>query len=493
MHRHSPDRLRLLVVDDDELDRALITRALERSELDCSVVTATTLAEAEAVLSSQAIDCVLTDLMLQDGEGIELLRLGHAAAMVVVTASPIDRSRSALVAGAQDWFRKTDVTPGALARSVRFATLRRRASIVEGRARATDRFAAVGQLAGALAHELNNPGTAVLGSLETLQHRLDAERLDREAIGELRAITHDALEAMERIARVTRGLASYAHIGAPDVERELDVHEVVRQAIDVVRPSLGNVELSTSVAPIPVLRGDGGAITEILVSMLMTVGERGRDAEDACMHLEVFWSDDRLQVSLIGNGEPFPEPLRGMPMNPFVHVQASEAGVGFGLWMADEATARVGGRLHFGRDRAPEMVLELPAAVASGEARGDVEMCTVLMIDDQPLIYQQAARLLRGSCMVVGCESAAEAQQWLRHNEPDIVLLDLVMPEIDGTELFGWLERHRPELVERLVFVTAGAFTPEAQALLRRAQRPVLLKPLTRAGLEDTIARMLEG
>ena len=479
-------------MDDDELDRALITRALERSELDCSVVTASTLAEAEAVLEAQAIDCVLTDLMLRDGEGVELLRLGHAAAMVVVTASPIDRSRSALVAGAQDWFRKADVTPGALARSVRFATLRRRASVVEGQARATDRFAAVGQLAGALAHELNNPGTAVLGSLETLKRRLETTHLGPEDVGKLRAITHDALEAMHRIARVTRGLASYAHLGAPSLHRAFDVHEVVRQASDVVRPSLAGVELTTSVAPMPVLVGDGGAVTEILVSMLMTVGERTRETDDACMHLEVFWSSDRLQVAVIGNGDPFPEPLRGMPMNPFVHVQASETGVGFGLWMADEATTRVGGRLRFGSERAPEMTLDLPARAGIGEG-GDAVSCTVLMVDDQPLIHKQAARLLRESCSIIGCTSASEAQSWLRKNDPDVILLDLVMPDVDGAELFEWLEAEHPELVERLIFVTAGAFTPGAQALLRRAQRPVLLKPLTRAGLEDAIARVLEG
>ena len=62
-------------------------------------------------------------------------------------------------------------------------------------------------------------------------------------------------------------------------------------------------------------------------------------------------------------------------------------------------------------------------------------------------------------------------------NDFDVVLCDLRMPRFSGSDLYRWLGRHRPEMVDRLVFSSGDVRSPEAAIFLERAQRPVLPKP----------------
>jgi CheY-like chemotaxis protein len=112
----------------------------------------------------------------------------------------------------------------------------------------------------------------------------------------------------------------------------------------------------------------------------------------------------------------------------------------------------------------------------------------VLAIDDEPTILLVLSRLLR-DCEVVASASGDEACRLLATDQSfDVILCDLMMPEGGGDMVHAFLTRHHPRLVERVVFMTGGAFGPRMQEFLERTGRMVLHKPFTKHQLSATIA-----
>ena len=125
------DRLRILIVDDDPLDREALRRALNRDALKfetiaADLVEAETLAEARDVLESEEFSCIFLDYLLPDGSGLELLlevrdRDIHTPIIVLTGQRDDDAMMAAIHAGAVDYVAKSALTPELAARSVRAA------------------------------------------------------------------------------------------------------------------------------------------------------------------------------------------------------------------------------------------------------------------------------------------------------------------------------------------------------------------------------------
>jgi CheY-like chemotaxis protein len=102
----------------------------------------------------------------------------------------------------------------------------------------------------------------------------------------------------------------------------------------------------------------------------------------------------------------------------------------------------------------------------------------ILVVDDEPLIGASARRLLSAEHDVVVVHSGEAALCALASPRSfDVVLCDLMMPGMTGIELHQALVRSRPELAERMVFVTGGAFTGAAEDFLERVDVRRMDKP----------------
>jgi CheY-like chemotaxis protein len=91
----------------------------------------------------------------------------------------------------------------------------------------------------------------------------------------------------------------------------------------------------------------------------------------------------------------------------------------------------------------------------------------LLVVDDEPLVARGVTRLLEGECSAESTSSAREALERLSQGERfDLLLCDVMMPEMSGEAFFHQLAQVAPDQRERVVFITGGAFTPEARAFL---------------------------
>jgi serine phosphatase RsbU (regulator of sigma subunit) len=125
-----PERLRILLVEDDEGDAFLVRELLTEAEAPFELMVANSLREAQAMLPD--IQCILLDLGLPDAEGIDGLRrllgmAGTAAVCVLTGRSDEHLGVAAVAEGAQDYLVKGQVDGTLLVRALRYAVERKRA------------------------------------------------------------------------------------------------------------------------------------------------------------------------------------------------------------------------------------------------------------------------------------------------------------------------------------------------------------------------------
>jgi len=116
----------------------------------------------------------------------------------------------------------------------------------------------------------------------------------------------------------------------------------------------------------------------------------------------------------------------------------------------------------------------------------------ILVVDDEAMICAAVRRMLGAEHDVTTATSAREALDRVAAGEPfDVILCDLMMPQLTGMDFHAELSRAAPHLVERLVFMTGGAFTPPARAFLDRIPNARVEKPFDAGNLRFIVQSLL--
>ena len=120
----------------------------------------------------------------------------------------------------------------------------------------------------------------------------------------------------------------------------------------------------------------------------------------------------------------------------------------------------------------------------------DPKKIDLMLVDDDGDFRETVARrFMRRGFRVQEAAHGEQALQLADLREFDVVVLDMVMPGMSGIELFRVLAARSPGLEEKLVFMTGGAFTPEAEAFLDEIKNPRVEKPFDFASV-DQLLRM---
>jgi len=207
-----------------------------------------------------------------------------------------------------------------------------------------------------------------------------------------------------------------------------------------------------------------------------------------------------VEVSDTGRG--IPKELQARIFDPFFTTKPLGEGTGLGLAVCDGIVRGLGGEITVRSEvgRGSTFTVSLPAhlpalvpvAIAPG-TDGARQGVRVLVVDDEPFICSAIQRLLRRDHVVTTVTSAQEALALVQAGQRfDVILSDLMMPEMSGEDLLAALREVAPDQARRLVIMTGGAFTPRSEDFLRSLDLPPLTKPLTLESLRAAIRRALE-
>ena len=135
-------------------------------------------------------------------------------------------------------------------------------------------------------------------------------------------------------------------------------------------------------------------------------------------------------------------------------------------------------------------MLSHPGTPNASDARSE-DRKRILVVDDEPLMGSAISRVL-AEHEVVALTSARSALCRISAGESfDVILCDVMMPDFSGMDLYEGIARQAPELLDRVVFMTGGAYTQDAITFLDRVPNARLEKPILPRALHDAMASIL--
>ncbi len=184
--------------------------------------------------------------------------------------------------------------------------------------------------------------------------------------------------------------------------------------------------------------------------------------------------------------------------DPFFATKEMGEGSGLGLYFCHNEIARSGGSIYFDSEEGVGSRFEItpPHAMQSADepkvAKGQrPQLGKTLIIDDEVLVARALKRMLQSDKVQIA-SSGTEALGLLERDEFEYVFCDLMMPEMSGPEFYSKALRIRPELEDRIVFITGGAFTESSTSFVNEHQGRMLYKPFTRQALADMLEQVRE-
>jgi signal transduction histidine kinase/CheY-like chemotaxis protein len=363
-----------------------------------------------------------------------------------------------------------DVT---LARQMEEQLARARAEAAMERA---DRLSSIGYLAAGMAHEINNPLAYLSANLGYLEQELTAAGANKA----LPALA-DATNAVERIRRIVDDLRLYARHDEDAEDEIVSVREVVSAALKMAHNELqhrATIEVRHRSAP-PVLANEA-RLVQVILNLLVNAAQALPPPGSAhANRVEVMTDTDsegRASIEVRDSGVGIPPEILGKVMQPFFTTKPAGVGTGLGLSVCDRIVRELGGLLEIESEvgAGTTVRVRLPAAQPSAvqavkepsTPRVAPRSGRILIVDDEPLVRRALCRLLRHHD-IVEAESGAHALSLLAEDDRfDVILSDVMMPEVTGIELHRRLSAEHPKLAQRIVFMTGGTFDPELKEVI---------------------------
>jgi two-component system cell cycle sensor histidine kinase/response regulator CckA len=363
----------------------------------------------------------------------------------------------------------------------------------------SDRLASLGALAASVAHEINNPLSYVLLSLEVASREADAIGNGRP---DLRESLARAREGTDRVLEIVGDLKMLSRLNEPP-DAAIDLAEVLDAAIAVAESVIrAKAHLVRSYGPTPLARGMRGKLGQVFLNLLTNAADAIPEGDPSNHVIRVATHtgvDGRAVVEIADTGSGIAPEIASRVFDPFFTTKPVGLGTGLGLAMCHRITTEHGGEIAFeSNPGATTFRVILPAAASQGHvARARHEEQTapiarprrrVLAIDDEPGLLALIGRLLGEAHEVVTAPSGRAALEILGGDARfDAVLADLMMADVTGMDLYERVRERHPGLERRFVFMTGGAFTPRAQRFVAETPNRCLEKPFAHEQLLEAV------
>jgi two-component system cell cycle sensor histidine kinase/response regulator CckA len=388
---------------------------------------------------------------------------------------------------------------------------------LQARLAVTERLLAVGTLAAGVAHEINNPLAAALCNLEwlgTQLSRLGAEGLDGGATSTdheraLLRLAKPVEEAREACGRVQRIVQDLKLLSRADEERlgPVEITQIIDSAVRMAWNGLRlRARLVREYGDVPLVHGSEARLAQVFLNLLINatqaLPEGDAIANEVRITARALPSSDVL-VEVRDTGAGIPEEILGRIFDPFFTTKPPGVGTGLGLSICQRLLTGMGGQIEvdseLGRGSTFRVTLQganalsaqsrEPAAPAGVDA---TPRARLLVIDDDPAVGSALKLVLAEEHDVEVLTSARRALNQLRSGERyDVILCDLMMPELSGMDFHRELKSSHAEIAAQVIFLTGDAFTTGAQEFLHGAENPCLGKPFNWRELRSLISRQL--
>ncbi len=326
----------------------------------------------------------------------------------------------------------------------------------------SEKLAAVGQLISGVAHELNNPLTAILGYSQLLTSSGQVGQLGIEYADKL-------YKQAQRTHRIVQNLLSFARQHKPE-RVPVQINQTIEETLALRDYDLrmNNIRVHLDLPEdLPVIAADPHQLQQVFLNMvnnaLDAILERSQEGD---LWVRTGINDDRLFIEFTDSGPGVQDASR--VFDPFYTTKPVGKGTGLGLSICYGIITEHGGTIRVKNlpEKGASFTIELPfqpvaAPVSSASERTEPSArgWRILLLDDDDSVVEAVGTILRGrDHRVETARDAGQARALLERQEFDLVIADLqAAGGLNGNGLGEWLALHKPALSRRLIWMSAVA------------------------------------
>ncbi len=373
--------LNILIIDDDDVDRMTVKRALKKAGISADFKEAGDGGNGLKLLRENSFSCVFLDYLLPDKDGLAVLQSARCfdplTPIIMLTGHGDERLAVTLMqAGASDYVPKSEISPEHLSQALTRATRLYQAEMERRRAedelqkaykelKATqmqmlqrEKMASIGQLAAGVAHEINNPLGFITSNLNTLHSYLEkinkflelqtytlkdladaiatdnitAERKKLKldyVLEDSQDLIEESLEGTERVKKIVQNLKTFSRVDEAEIQCS-DINQCLESTINIAWNEIKyKATLNREFSEIPDINCNPQQLNQVFLNLLINASHAIEDKGEITVKS---WSDDTaVHVSITDTGKGIPPENLSNIFEPFFTTKEVGKGTGLGL------------------------------------------------------------------------------------------------------------------------------------------------------------------
>jgi len=350
----------------------------------------------------------------------------------------------------------------------------------------SEKLAAVGQMVSGVAHELNNPLTAILGVSDLLRERAtdDASRRQTDIIH----------KQARKAADLVQGLLMFSRPSKPH-SQSIRVTDLIARALELRKTELQARHITVHVeasADLPPVDANPNHMVQVFVNILANAEQAIASARDyGQIVVCVARANGKQEILFDDDGPGIAPEIRSKIFDPFFTTHRSTGSSGLGLTIALVIVKDHGGTIEAqtspsggARLRILLPVAETVQVVSPASVKKRLEGRAILVIDDEEGIRELTNEGLKThGAIVTSVESAEEAWECLQRTNYDVVVCDFNLGNESGRALFERIKNAKKNAAPKFVFMTGELLDASQMVELRKRGAHALQKPFQMSDL----------
>ncbi len=376
--------------------------------------------------------------------------------------------------------------------------------------RQAEKMEALGQLTGGIVHDFNNMLGGIIGFADLIKRKYAKNDPT------LQNYTNMIFKTSDRAAELISKLLIFSRKGQHDVEA-INVHEIIINTLKLLEHSIDKkVKISHTLSDeTPIVMGDYTQLQNVFINLAVNARDAMPEGGTLTFSSETVYIDDKynkthplklssgtyIMISITDTGTGMDENVRKRIFDPFFTTKDAGKGTGMGLASSYGTMKKHNGSIEVYSEpgKGTTFKVYLPLSddkdTSIAEKTGEILMKgsgSVLLIDDEEVMREVGSEMLSDlGYSVTTCNDGQEGVEYYRqhYKEVDYVILDIMMPNLDGYSCFQELKEINPDVS----VIIASGYTIDGLAsdLINEGARAFIQKPFDTIRLSKAIEKSL--
>jgi PAS domain S-box-containing protein len=364
----------------------------------------------------------------------------------------------------------------------------------------TEKLSAVGTMISGVAHELNNPLTAIIGNAQLLAR----QGVTEDVQGKLDVILQESI----RSSKIVGGLLAFAREHKPE-RSMVNLNSIILESVRLKEYDLkvNNIDLELSLADnLPETSADPYQIQQVFINLINNARDAlVTDQGAGTLTIRTYNTGTTIMIEFEDTGPGIPDEIINRIFEPFFTTKETGKGTGLGLSMAYGIIGEHGGTISVVSKpgKGARFTISVPIASVEEVAVAEREYppgeqrphasTSILVVEDEDNLAQFISEALSDEGYhVTCCNNGKAAIEKLEKHTYDLIISDMKMPGMSGVELYQYIHKHHPKMTQKVLFMTGDVLGKDTQDFLTIAGHNYIEKPFEIVKLLQAIRRIIQ-